>query len=363
MAEIPSQLLLIQEQVDKGQTPTATVRELLSWFGFYRRSWRNAEKIRDSLRSIRLGTVPNFEYEYIDGAIMFTTDTDAESKNTISVMVTTTSTTTTPDGNSAGTQDGKGIAIPQLSIPDRDPTHRIGRLQSANTKPITVNQEQSINEAITLMMIHDFSQLPVMVGERDVKGIISWKSIGIRIAMNKEASKVKDCMEDCVTVSAEQSVFDLIPQIISSNCVLVRDAHKRITGLVTVSDISEMYGELSGPFLLLSEIENSIRVLIRPKLDVADLQSAKDPGDTNRTVQSVGDLSFGEYVRLLGNPAIWTKIALGIDRKSFIETLGTVRDIRNDVMHFDPDKIGDEELLKLQSFTSFLRQLRRLVNE
>ena len=58
-----------------------------------------------------------------------------------------------------------------------DPTFKIGSLPAANKTLIVVNQDDQLSRAITLMLEHDFSQLPVMQGERDVKGMVTWKSI------------------------------------------------------------------------------------------------------------------------------------------------------------------------------------------
>ncbi len=41
----------------------------------------------------------------------------------------------------------------------------------------SVAPDASFEEAITLMLIQDFSQLAVMSGPRDLKGAVSWKSI------------------------------------------------------------------------------------------------------------------------------------------------------------------------------------------
>ena len=42
-----------------------------------------------------------------------------------------------------------------------DPTFRIGRLPAANKPLVTVNQNDELSRAVTLMMQYDFSQLPV----------------------------------------------------------------------------------------------------------------------------------------------------------------------------------------------------------
>ncbi len=49
-----------------------------------------------------------------------------------------------------------------------------------------------------------------------------------------------------------------------------------------------------------------------------------------------------------------------IDRKTFITELNEVRRIRNDVVHFDPDGVGDEDLAFLRRFVTFLQRLQQL---
>jgi hypothetical protein len=115
---------------------------------------------------------------------------------------------------------------------------------------------------------------------------------------------------------------------------------------------------LSEPFLLLSEIENHIHLLINDKFTANELSSVKDTNDTNRTVENVSDLTFGEYVRLLENPDYWKKIGLALDRTIFIKELDKVRKIRNDVMHFDSDGITPDDHQSLILFVQFLHELR-----
>ena len=71
--------------------------------------------------------------------------------------------------------------------------------------------------------------------------------------------------------------------------------------------------------------------------------------------------SFGEYVRLLENPANWAKLKLALDRVVFTKMLNQVRLVRNDVMHFDPDGIDAEQLEKLRQFSSFMDRTLQLL--
>lgn len=177
-----------------------------------------------------------------------------------------------------------------------DPTFRIGSLPAANRKLIVVNQNDSLTKAITLMLQYDFSQLPVMQGEREVKGVITWKSIGSKQALGQKCNQVGDCREDARIVDANRTLFDAISTIVEYGYVLVRDQRdKRIIGIVTASDLSLQFQILAEPFLLLREIELHVRRLLGDKLSTSDfdLLDSAPPGLKSKP-QTVADLTFGE---------------------------------------------------------------------
>ena len=337
----PSRIRQIAEQLKGGQKPPSiTVRELLSWFGSYRRGSFIVDWIRSTLTASGLATSPDFEGTYIDNQIEFVTAPVAKAPELKEAAA---------DG-SVSLLSGKTAA---------DPTYRIGKLRSANTPPVSVKPQQTITEAITIMLANDFSQLPVMEGERDVKGTISWTSIGSRLALGVKCAEVRECMESPHEISADTSLFDAINEIVNNQYVLIRDSANKISGIVTTSDLSLQFRQLAEPFLLLGEIENHIRRIIeKGRFGPAELQECCDPGDTERKVKGPYDLTFGEYIRLLENPDRWSQLNLQIDRKIFIEALDRVRRIRNEVMHFDPDGVSEIDLDALRKFTGFLQRLQ-----
>jgi CBS domain-containing protein len=317
--EYEEQLKEISEQVNRAVVPArVAVRTFLSWFAAERRGGSIVQRIRGILQDYGLQTDPDFDQLYIDGEISFVRATDA---------------------------------------PQVDPTYRISRLESASRKPVSVAPNAALLEAISKMMINDYSQLPVMTTERGLKGVISWKSIGSRLTLNEKLDTVQSCIDPPVVVSSNIPLLEAIDLIASKEYVLVRDKTDLIVGIVTASDLSQQFRQLAEPFLLLGEIENYIRRMLQDKFTLTELQSAKDPDDTARTVQSLDDLSVGEYLRLIENPDHWTKIKLNIDRVMFVEELKKVRNIRNDVMHFDPDPIEPKELDTLRRFAAFMQKL------
>jgi hypothetical protein len=205
------------------------------------------------------------------------------------------------------------------------------------------------------MLANSVSQLPVMTNERDVKGMITWQAIGSRMALGATGQYAREYMEPHHEVRFDRSIFSAIPTIIANEYVLIRANDARISGIVTSSDLSVEFRKLTEPFLLLSEIENWIRNIIRDKFTSSDIRSACDP-NASRDVREVSDLTFGEYIRLLQDPARWAQLDVKIDRVIFCEKLDLVREIRNDVMHFKLN-IKNEDLESLRDYTSFLKYL------
>ncbi len=315
----------IRRQIDRGVAPPPeTVRNFLTWFGMSRRSSGGVSRIRECLEESKLETDPDFEFAFIDGHISFI---QAGSKE--------------PSANS-------------------QETFRIGQLESANRKPIFIRPDKSLCEAVTLMLTHDFSQLPIMTTEREVKGVISWKTIGSRLALKQECIFVRDCIEQPRIVQLEDSLFSVITDISAHDYVLVQAADRTICGIVTAADFSEQFRKLGEPFLLIGEIENGVRKLIHGKFTATELAEVKDPNDDDRNVAAVSDLTFGEYIRLLENENRWAKIGLALDRAEFVKRLEGIRSIRNDIMHFEPEGIPDGDLKTLRDFSKFMNRLRVL---
>jgi hypothetical protein len=202
-----------------------------------------------------------------------------------------------------------------------------------------------------------------MQGEREVKGVITWKSIGSKQALGHDCKQVGDCREDARIVDSNRTLFDAIPTIVEYGYVLVRDQRdKRITGIVTASDLSLQFQILAEPFLLLREIELHVRRLLGDKLSTVDFEllGSFALGPKNKP-QTVADLTFGEYVRLLQHPQLWSKLNLRIDCGALTALLEEVRLIRNDVMHFDPDPMTPDELGTLKRSVRFMQELYELL--
>ena len=209
------------------------------------------------------------------------------------------------------------------------------------------------------MQLHDYSQLPVMTNEYKVSGIISWKSIGARLSLGRKCEYVRDCMDPPEELSVTAPLFDAIATIAEHGYVLIRGTENAITGIVTASDISLQFMQLAGPFLFVGEIEGHLRHLIHGKFTLEQLRAAS-LSEGGQTVEGSGDLTLGGYCQLLGDRSNWEQLNLNIDRAEFIKHLNDVREIRNDVMHFNPDGLSEDETRKLRDIARFFENLVRM---
>jgi len=323
----------ISRQIRDGIKPQpVTARTFISWFDAKRRTSWNVEYIRSRLKDTKLVTEPDFEYAYIDSEITLV----------------------------RAPQKKRGQETEELIHEVKnDPTYRIGKLASANNPPVSVKPDDNIFTATTLMIAHDYSQLPIMTSNREVKGVITWKSLASQFALGGGCKYVRDCMEPHKEISYDTYIFSAIDDIISNEYVLIRASDNVICGIVTTSDLSQQFRQLGEPFLLLGEIENYVRRMLLDKYTIDELQAACIPSEKERRIQRVSDLTLGEYVRLIENPDNWDKLSINIDRQVLVEKLEEIRQIRNDVMHFDPDGIAEQDLNKLREFVRLMQNLAR----
>src|SRR5262249_6081743 len=151
----------------------------------------------------------------------------------------------------------------------------------------------------TVMLANDFSQLPVMTNEWNVKGVVSWATIATRLVLGNNGTSAHDLMDPHHEIGADLSIFQAIPMIVQHDYILVRGRDRRITGIVTASDLSLQFQQLAEPFLRLGEIENHIRHMLRDKFSPEEFGDVRNPKDSERKIVGVDDLTFGEYVRVL----------------------------------------------------------------
>ncbi len=182
---VPEKLQTIAQEVrNTGEPHTVTVRELLRFFNAERRGHLVVRMIRDGLTEAGVRTEPDFEGEFIG--------------NEIDIVAVSPDESGPPAGREEppaeeGLGSGGGIEDPGLTV---------GQLPTAN-KPndlVKISRDKTVAEAATLMLAYDYSQLPVMQNDRDIDGMISWRSIGRARAKRAACEYVRDCLEEAESV-------------------------------------------------------------------------------------------------------------------------------------------------------------------
>jgi CBS domain-containing protein len=317
-------LELVKEIKENDKEFEITPRELLNFFGCEKRTSGNVAYINRFLDENQLETEPNFVNCWIDGDIVIKHKKKATTKNGV------------------------------------DPIQRIKILPSSNREPVSISKDSTLREAITLMMMHNYSQLPVMNGPRTVVGYVSWETIGYALTKGQMSQEIKHYTNSDVTkLSYETPLLDAISIIIEKEFILVIKNDNTISGILTIADISAQFLSVTEPFILLEQIENHIRQILDKKFLVTDLKEFCKIGEIERDIEFIDDLNFGDYIQIVGNPENWEKLNLSIERLPFIKQLDKIRKIRNDVMHFDPEGITKEQKDDLIKMAKFLMELRK----
>jgi CBS domain-containing protein len=232
----------------------------------------------------------------------------------------------------------------------------VGSLRSANQQVCSVALDSTLLQAQSLMMKNDYSQLAVMSDLRNLRGAITWESIA-KTSMRMPKPQIRDCVTPAELVRFEDDLIQHIPQIVRSGYIFVQRPDRTISGIVTTADLSEEFGRRATPFFLIGEIERRLRRAVDRIFTSTELAQVRDPRDTTRDVDSASDLTIGEYIRLLENPSHWNKTGWQAERSIFIQALQSVRGIRNDVLHFSPDPLDDDQIGELRSFIRWLKFL------
>ena len=319
---------LVKEIKKSGKSNKMSKRHFIWLFGWYeKRTSGNVWRINEYLQKEKMIVVPNYQSGWIDEQIELKEKDKAKIKK------------------------GNG----EDEIDKFDPISRLSLLEAASKTPVSVKRDAKLEKAYHLMWHNDYSQLPIMNNEREIVGIITWQSIAKGLIANKESNTVKDFVSKNYKVLNENTpLFEAIKEVINFGVVFVKDKNNLIKGPVTPFDLNEEFIEQVEPFILLEQIENFIRLILDNKIVLEDLLKLISIDNDGREILSLSDLTFGDYIRVIENPDMWELLKLPFDKKDFTKNLDCIREIRNGVMHFHPDKISKDDLELLRRTSDFL---------
>jgi CBS domain-containing protein len=161
--------------------------------------------------------------------------------------------------------------------------HRLNSVIPDEQKLVTVEPEMAVADALDLLEKHGFSQVPVVVG-REVLGLFSYRTFsravithGRRAKKNKKFEALELTVEECMESKPQFARitdefvewFDVIDR---SDSVLVGSPNK-LQGIVTGMDILRYLYSVASPFVLIGEVELTLRALMQMAVDSETLET------------------------------------------------------------------------------------------
>ncbi|WP_063793778.1 CBS domain-containing protein [Streptomyces hirsutus] len=327
-----------RESAEAGSPFTLSVQELLGWWGATGRGLVN-EQIEADLANHSLVTSPEFDKVPLTATVHLV---KAAEEDTEDVALTGSPVTVPVPAGQSEEEESRETGL------------TVGTLPSALGGVISVKPTATFEEVITLMVLHDFSQLPVLAGPHNLRGTVSWKSIA-RARHADPGAHLSQAVVDARDVRYDHDLIDVLPTLAEHDFVLVRDQRNAIAGIVTAADVAQAYGDLAGHFLLIGEMDRRLRKVIAGAFALPEVTKLCDP--ESERITSFGDMTVGDYKRVLENSELWEKLGWPLDRKVFIDRLDEIRRIRNNVMHFNSsDPLPKADVDKIRNLNKLLRE-------
>ena len=360
----------LNDRVERGEVPRLRGRDLLTWVGAERRGSDVVRRIRLELWRRSLATEPDFDEVWIDEPLSVVRRVPPVSVPLLvlrdaeeaalgdAVPPEDLGAQETPAAPIDESAESELVPLDLEATPSlgKDRKARtVGRLPAANERPLTVQEDATVSEATTLMRLHDVAALVVLGHGDKRRGAFTWQSLGeVALARgNVLPVHVRECFTSLDEIRHDADIFDAIEKIKRTGFVLVQ-RNGAMTGLVTFRHIEEWFSEQAGEFILLADIEQSLRMLART-FEMHEIRSVLDESKTG-TLKDHSDLTFGGILRLFQDPARWARLGLGLDRKTALKVLDEARKLRNRVVHLKVDGIEPVEREGLHRLARILEE-------
>ncbi|MDI3095929.1 CBS domain-containing protein [Streptomyces rochei] len=349
---------------------TLSIRDFLSVWGVQRRYPATTAQINSDLEARGLVTVPPFTEGTLDSKVAVLAG-GAEPDESGTSAVTRLSGGSSLMGHRDCADSAVGEAVPyrnsRLSTtlashaPDEGSeaeavAYLVSNLESANRMPDCVRVGDDVETAQTLMVLRGYSQLPVLDADGRLRGVVSWESIG-RARMANPTAGLTAATVRGQEADGSDDLLDWIGAIQQYGYVVVRDHDHKVCGLITASDLTVQFGTRVRPFVLVEEIEQRLRRVVDRCIPLDHIRAVIQNPKRAARVRSAADLTFGAYKHLLKVPENWAALGWGINQAHFLTALETCRNFRNDLMHFSPDPVTDDQLIPAQGLLELLRSV------
>lgn len=393
MLNTPDEIEDVVRRCRSGERPKFSVRRLLQWFGVTRRGASSTAQIALVLRAKGLVTTPDFSDAWIDEEIEFSLvgqisppaerTSDAHASHSDPAVHTSTEhdvlvepvVPVAPTAPTIEAIPAPPIATAPSAPPSTPPLtpapsdsiggYRFGSIDfESRREPLWVAKTEPLSVAISKMKLADAEVILVSNnGLFNVAGVITWYMVAQALSQRPaEAWTAGQCVDafgrrtESVSCSTDDELLEVARRVRAEGYIVVRERNSRHF-VVTSAELGAEFAQRLEPFLLATEIEAALRMIVNARLadDARALLASRGGTDDDR--EDGVRVTIGEALYLLANDERWTKAAIPHDRKSFVALLDRARQARNNVMHVNPEGAAEEHVTTLRQCARALRDV------
>ncbi|SDZ44785.1 hypothetical protein SAMN05421684_5146 [Asanoa ishikariensis] len=322
-----------------GEPTSVTVRELITLWDLTDRDRAASAQVEADLANHNLTTAPDFRAVGLDSTVRLLQLPERRVEE-ISAAPDEAETKV------AGAIDEESVDIGLT----------LGNLLSEDLRLAWVPPTASFEEVITMLQINDYSQVAVLANQYTLHGAISWKSIAEAKHLNADAT-ISDAVHPAQVFDYDRRLLDVLATLQENEFIFVRDFDRKISGIVTAADVVRKYDDTAIPFFLIGEVDQELRQLIVNTFDEDTVRGACNSAGIG--FKSLETMTVGQYQAVLASPDCWQQLGWPLHRAQFVKRLDEIRQVRNNVMHFNPDPPKPIDVAKLRNFLRLIRRYRR----
>jgi predicted transcriptional regulator len=326
-----------RQEAERGHPEMITVRDLVRHWGARTRDSRIYRRIEADLDNYGLTTDPHFLSVTLDDDVVLA----AVQPEPIVVA-----------DHAVGSDTVTVTIRPAEQVQRHEIGMTLGNLTSSWRTLVSVKPTATYAEAMTKMLVNDFSQLPVLKSKHTLEGAVTWQSIA-RARLKDPNAPFSAAIVPARTLPYSQDLDTVLPVLQVEDFVVVTNSHNEITGIVTTADVVGLYRERTLPFLLIGELDQELRQVMTT-IGLARVRAlCETPG--RPVLESYDDMTMGDYERVLENPECWAALDWPLDRRTFVDRIAELRKLRNDITHFNPDGVPEDAVDKLKHMLDVIR--------
>lgn len=298
------------------------------------------------------------------------TETEAEDTKTVQVETPVSDKMQEPDQEEQQTSLASDAVVESPSVAEL--FHRVESLLPSLREVTTVPPEMIVSEAIRIMKQNRLSHLPVTAG-RMVLGIFSHRSFAERLMRLGTTSQfvgdwpVDEFMEPLRYHHRSDSWQTILDALDEQQAVLVGNPMD-LEGIITPMDAVKYLQQISSPFVMIAEIEQSLRRIIRARVNQQELRELVERSLSNSYPQEnmpyeLTEMTFNDYMLLVTTRDNWEYFAPVFGntewaRQQVNSKLIQTRQLRNDIFHFRRELTGKDRT-RLAEFRNWLENKAR----